>query len=186
MANKKTMIDPDGRYAPIIEGLINDMGCKLVRVALLAAGKGRKQTLQILIEPLDGGHTPLDKCVDISRALSALMDVEDPVRGKYVLEVSSPGMGRPLTRFEDFQNYMGQTIKLELKSINADGRKRFRGELNHANDDNQEITLQPDDTQDAITIRFQDLAMAKVIVNDDMIKQALKKADTQQPEEQQA
>lgn len=176
---QKSMIDPDGRFAAIVEPVVHDSGCQLVRVSLMPGRQGRQQTLQVLIEPTEGGHTPLDKCVEVSRSLSALMDVEDPVRGKYVLEVSSPGMSRPLTRFSDFSSQIGNQIKLELKHVNDDGRKRFRGTLSAVNEDETSIQLTLDNDEGDVTFAFNDLSMAKLLVDEDMIRAALNQSETQ-------
>ena len=108
-----------------IEPQIAALGYALVRVKFFG---GRRQMLQIMIERADGSGVNVDDCAGISRALSPVLDVLDPVTGAYALEVSSPGIDRPLTRPEDFDRYAGFEAKLELAE-NRDGRRRFKGLL---------------------------------------------------------
>lgn len=173
MKQNRSLIDPDGRFAPIIEPVLGDFDYRLVRVTLMPSNKGRPQTLQVMVEPNNGGHAAVDVCANISRALSALFDVEDPVRGKYVLEVSSPGMARPLTRFEDFEAHVNFEVKMELYSPNAEGRKRFRGVLSGVDVNQHTITLTTEDGPHDVP--FGDIAMTKIQVTDDMIREALNK-----------
>lgn len=120
------------RLSLLIQPTLSAMGFDLVRLQL--AGRDRQgQTLQIMVESLPDaqGKRPglgVDDCVEISRTLSALLDVEDPISGAYQLEVSSPGIDRPLTRLQDFQRFIGFEAKVEMQNP-LDGRKRFRGRL---------------------------------------------------------
>jgi ribosome maturation factor RimP len=100
------------------------MGFELVRVRLMG---GQTPTLQIMAERPDGG-IEVDDCAEISTAVSAVLDVEDPITDAYTLEVSSPGIDRPLTRLKDFDTYEGYEAKLETAEL-IDGRKRFKGVL---------------------------------------------------------
>ncbi len=110
--------------AEIITPVIEDMGFELVRVRLMA---GKTQTLQIMAERPEGG-IEVDECAAISTAVSAVLDVEDPIEDAYTLEVSSPGIDRPLTRLKDFDVWEGYEAKLETDEL-IDGRRRFKGEL---------------------------------------------------------
>src|SRR5712675_2493030 len=101
------------------------MGYRLVRVAVLGAGRA---TLQIMAERRDDASMTVDDCADISRSVSALLDVADPIAGAYTLEVSSPGIDRPLVRPEDYERFTGFEARIELARP-VDGRKRFRGRL---------------------------------------------------------
>ena len=112
------------RVVAVIAPTIADLGFDLVRVQY----GGAPATLQIMVEPSDHSELGVDACADISRAVSALLDVADPINGKYMLEVSSPGIDRPLTRPADFTRFAGHEIKVELRQA-IDGRKRFRGTL---------------------------------------------------------
>src|SRR5258708_25130091 len=107
--------------APVLEAL----GYGIVRVQLHS---GRRATLQIMAERRDGAAMSVDDCAQISRAASALLDVEDPITGAYDLEVSSPGIDRPLTRLQDFERFAGFEAKLETDRL-LDGRRRFRGRI---------------------------------------------------------
>src|SRR6056297_577352 len=114
----------DRRMAEIIAPVIEDMGFELVRVRLMG---GKTQTLQIMAERPDGG-IEVNDCAEISNAISAVLDVEDPILDAYTLEVSSPGIDRPLTRLKDFEAFEGYEAKLETAEL-IDGRKRFKGML---------------------------------------------------------
>lgn len=113
------------------------MGCELVDVEF--AGSGPRMTLRVYIDK-PGGVT-VDDCADVSRQLSAILDVEDPLPGSYLLEVSSPGLDRPLVTADDFRRYVGETVKVQLHQPLA-GRKRFKGRLLEAND--ERVTVEVD------------------------------------------
>ena len=110
---------------PIIEPALEAMGYSVVRVALTGA---RQATLQVMAERRDEVAMTVDDCALISRSISALLDVADPIAGAYTLEVSSPGIDRPLVRPEDYDRFAGFAARIEL-SAPQDGRKRFRGRL---------------------------------------------------------
>jgi ribosome maturation factor RimP len=111
--------------ARIIEPSLEAMGYRLVRVALTGA---QRPTLQVMAERRDEAPMTVEDCALISRSVSALLDVADPIAGAYTLEVSSPGIDRPLVRPEDYDRFAGFTARIEL-SKPLDGRKRFRGRL---------------------------------------------------------
>lgn len=119
----KTPIDE--RLASIIGPTAEDLGFRLVRIRLMG---GNRPTLQVMAERIADGGMEVDDCAELSRVLSAVLDVEDPIAGEYVLEVSSPGIDRPLTRLGDFERWRGYEAKLELRDA-IDGRKRYRGAL---------------------------------------------------------
>lgn len=144
--------------APSLEG----MGYELVRVMF----QGRtRPTLQIMAERADGKSMTVDDCADISRSLSALLDVDDPIQSGYVLEVSSPGIDRPLTRSKDFVTWAGYEIKVETL-IAVEGRKRFRGMLTGLDDDGR-LTMQTE--TGAIAIALADVKVAKLMLTDALI-----------------
>ena len=120
------------RIAAMIEPALAAMGYEIVRVQL--AGGRRSPTLQIMCDREDGRPVTLDDCAEISRLASAVLDVDDPIAGEYALEVSSPGLDRPLTRPKDFDRFAGCEARLEL-SVPVDGRKRFKGVLRGLIDD---------------------------------------------------
>lgn len=111
------------RIEDIIAPTVVGMGFELVRVAMSRGG-----TLQVMIEPADGRPMDVEDCATLSRALSAVLDVEDPISGSYTLEVSSPGIDRPLTRPKDYSRWAGHLVRVELVQP-IDGRRRFKGAL---------------------------------------------------------
>lgn len=115
--------------ARLVEGIVTRqveaMGMAIVRVIV---GAGRSARLQIMVERLDGTNVTVDDCVAVSRAVSAVLDVEEPIRGPYTLEVSSPGIERPLTRLADYERFSGQAAQVEMDQP-IDGQRRFRGRL---------------------------------------------------------
>ena len=116
------MVDTNA-IAEIVEPALAAMGYRVVRVAL---GGGRRATLQIMAERIDDAPLTLDDCTLISHSVSALLDVADPIPGAYVLEISSPGIDRPLVRLDDYDRFSGFEARIELGAP-VEGRKRFRG-----------------------------------------------------------
>lgn len=153
----------DRRISQIVGPVVDRMGYDLVR---LRYGGGRKKTLQIMAERRGGGME-VDDCAEISRAVSSALDVEDPIREGYTLEVSSPGIDRPLTRLTDFETWSGYVAKLET-SEPIDGRRRFQGRIGPVS--GNEIVL---DTQEGQrVIRFEALSSAKLVITDELLKAA--------------
>ena len=159
----------DKRLAEILSPVIADMGFELVRIRLMG---GNTPTLQIMAERPDG-TIEVDDCAEISNAVSATLDVEDPITDAYTLEVSSPGVDRPLTRLKDFDTFEGYEAKVETAD-QIDGRKRFRGVL--AGTDGDEVLINLD--EGTVGLRFDWLADAKLILTDDLIKAMLKARKT--------
>ena len=156
-------------FARIAEPVLEDMGFRLVRVSL---GGAERLTVQIMVERPDGSIS-ISECADISRALSPLFDVHDPIDGSYVLEVSSPGIDRPLVRPSDFEDWAGYEAKIELTEL-LDGRKRFRGVLEGFEDG--EVRLEVDLDQIGRTVLGLPLdliANARLILTDRLIEEAL-------------
>ena len=151
------------RIAEIIEPSIEDMGFELVRAIMVNQGAG--QALQVMIERKDGAELTVDHCADVSHTVSALLDVDDPIPGEYTLEVSSPGIDRPLTRKKDFENYAGYEAKIELESP-LDGRRRYRGVLKGVNGDDVEIKV--DGT--VYSVPFAMIGTSKLVMSDKLIK----------------
>ncbi len=154
--------------APVIEG----MGFELVRLRLMG---GRKATLQVMADRPDGG-IEVDDCARISTALSAVLDVEDPIEGEYVLEVSSPGIDRPLTRLQDFAAWDGWLARLETQEP-IDGQKRFRGTLRGVEGDEVLIEIPAPGTGEGsvvIGLKFDWLADARLVLTDELIAAMLK------------
>jgi len=161
----------DQRVAAIIEPVLVGMGFRLVRVRLLNLNG---LTLQIMTERNDGTMT-VEDCEEVSMAISPVLDVEDPIDKAYHLEVSSPGIDRPMVRKSDFQRWIGHIVKCET-SILVDNRKRFRGKI--AAVDNDGFTIERDQVaygeEPKVTIPFSTLAEAKLILTDDLIRDALR------------
>ena len=146
---------------PVIEGL----GFELVRIRLMG---GRTNTLQIMADRPDGGIV-VDDCAKISTAVSAVLDVEDPLQDAYVLEVSSPGIGRPLTRLKDFDMWEGYEARLETSEM-IEGRRRFKGIL--AGTEGTEVLLEID--EGTIGLEFEWLSEAKLVLTEDLIAEMLR------------
>ena len=120
------------KISQIIEAAIEELGFSLVRVQYFGRQVGRNQ-LQIMAEPKGGRDMTVEDCQMISRHVSALLDVEDPIASAYVLEVSSPGIDRPLTRLTDYDRFQGELAKITLRLM-QDGRRRFNGRLGGISD----------------------------------------------------
>jgi ribosome maturation factor RimP len=146
---------------PIIEPSLEAMGYRLVRVAFLGA---RRATLQIMAERLDDAPMTVDDCTEISRSVSALLDVADPIANAYMLEVSSPGLDRPLTRPEDYDRFAGFEAKIELGRP-LDGRKRFRGRLLGRSDNHVRIAGDAGE----VSLPLADIAKAKLVITADLL-----------------
>jgi ribosome maturation factor RimP len=133
---------------------------------------GKSHTLQIMAER-PGGGIEVDECAQISNAVSAVLDVEDPLSDSYTLEVGSPGVDRPLTRLKDFDAYEGYEAKIETAEL-IDGRKRFRGVL--AGIEGEDVLINIEDQGETVTVglNFDWLADAKLMLTDDLIKEMLK------------
>jgi ribosome maturation factor RimP len=147
--------------ARIIEPSLDAMGYRLVRVLLMGS---RRATLQIMAERRDDTPMSVEDCADISRAISALLDVADPIAGAYTLEVSSPGLDRPLVKPEDYDRFRGFEAKIEL-SEPLEGRKRFRGRLLGRDDDIVRIATDAGETR----VPFAGIARAKLLVTDELL-----------------
>ncbi|WBU52771.1 ribosome maturation factor RimP [Paracoccus sp. SCSIO 75233] len=163
----KTAIDR--RLAEIISPVIADMGFELVRVRLQG---GKTATLQIMADRPDGGIN-VEDCAEISTVVSATLDVEDPIEDKYMLEVSSPGIDRPLTRMKDFETYEGYDAKLETNQ-QIDGRKRFTGVLAGVEGDDVLINIEVAGDTQTIGLNFDWLADAKLLLTDELIAEMLR------------
>jgi len=159
----------DQRLAKIVTPVIEGLGFELVRLRLMA---GKTRTLQIMADRPDGGIEVAD-CAAISTAVSAALDVEDPLDDAYTLEVSSPGIDRPLTRLKDFAVWEGYEARLETTEL-IDGRRRFRGEL--AGVEGDEVLIEIEENGEPITIglQFDWLSEAKLVLTDELIAEMLR------------
>ena len=147
----------------MVEPALADMGFELVRVQMFGA---KRPTLQIMAERADGSPMTVDHCADISHAVSAVLEVEDPIRDAYTLEVSSPGIDRPLVRPQDFERHTGYEAKIEMHRL-IDGRRRFQGRILgcadgvvHLDAKDGEIELPVDDVQHAKLVLTDELLAA--------------------------
>lgn len=163
----KTAIDR--RLAAIVGPAIEGLGFELVRIRLMG---GKQRTLQIMAERPEGG-IEVEDCARISTAVSAILDVEDPIEDNYILEVSSPGIDRPLTRLKDFEMWKGWEARIETTEL-IDGRRRFKGTLAGVEDD--EILIQLEEAGEELTIglKFDWLSDAKLILTDELIAEMLR------------
>ncbi|MBN2631266.1 MAG: ribosome maturation factor RimP [Rhodobacteraceae bacterium] len=163
----KTAIDR--RLADIVGPVIEGLGFELVRIRLMG---GKTRTLQIMADRPDGGIV-VEDCATISTAVSAVLDVEDPVEDNYILEVSSPGIDRPLTRLRDFEVWKGWEARIETTEL-IDGRRRFKGAL--AGVEGEEILILIEEAGEEVTIglRFDWLSDAKLVLTDDLIAEMLR------------
>ena len=159
----------DCRIAEIVQPVIEDLGFELVRVRLMT---GKESTLQIMAQKPDGS-IEVDECATISTAVSAVLDVEDPILDAYTLEVSSPGIDRPLTRLKDFDLWEGNVAKIETTEL-IDGRRRFKGVL--AGIEGDEVLIEIEEGAEAVTIglKFDWLSDAKLVLTDDLIREVLR------------
>lgn len=160
------------RIFELIAPVAADINFEIVRIRF---GLQDGQTLQIMAERPDGSMVVAD-CEELSRTFSALLDVEDPIKGEYNLEISSPGIDRPLTRPKDFVRWAGFEAKLEL-SEPIDGRKRFRGLVQGFEDGEVllEVELEGFSQPQVIGLPFDKVSEAKLVMTDSLIKESLKR-----------
>ena len=171
------------RVAAIAEPVIESLGYRLVRVKV-SASEGC--TVQIMAERPDGSMT-VEDCETISRALSPVLDVADPIERAYRLEISSPGIDRPLVRKSDFDRFAGHLVKIEME-IPVDGRKRFRGEL--AGTEGEAARIARDDAAEGeeadVLLPIEEMSEAKLVLTDELVTQALRREKTAKREAREA
>ena len=146
-----------------IEPEVKSLGYELVRVAMI--GGTSDPTLQVMAERPDTRQLDLSDCETISRRLSEWLDANDPIEGGFRLEVSSPGIDRPLTRLNDFADWAGHEARITLRD-QRDGRKQFAGTLEGVEGDNVKLT---DKSGQAHVLPFSDIASAKLLLTDKLI-----------------
>ena len=164
-----TLTVAERRIAGIVRPIVEDLGYALVRLRI---GGGRSKRLQIMAER-PGGGMEIDDCADVSKAVSAVMDVEDPISDAYTLEVSSPGIDRPLTRLTDFSQWKGHLAKVEL-SEPVDGRRRFKGIIAGVNG----TVVQIDADGFIAELDFALISNARLVLTDALLKSAGKPKQT--------
>lgn len=163
----KTAIDR--RLAAIVGPVIEGLGFELVRIRVMG---GKTRILQIMADRPEGG-IEVDDCAAISTAVSAVLDVEDPIEENYVLEVSSPGIDRPLTRLKDFDMWVDYEARIETTEL-IDGRRRFKGTLQGTEGDEVLIEIEEGGEPLTIGLKFDWLSDAKLILTDDLIAEMLR------------
>ena len=151
------------RIEQIIEPAICDLGFEIVRVQLSGNLNPR---LQIMAEPVSDQEMTVDHCAMISKTISALLDVDDPIQGAYTLEISSPGLDRPLVKLRDYMRFIGCEARIETL-IAIDGRKRFRGRLRDVKDNTIIISV---DCRDRC-IPYSSVRRAKLLISDDQFSE---------------
>ena len=156
----------DKKLAELLNPILEDLGFEMVRVRL---SNGNPSTLQIMADRLDG-PIGVDELAEINTSVGTILDVEDPIPENYTLEISSPGIDRPLTRIKDFDSFQGFEAKIETTEL-IDGRRRFRGVLAGVNNDEVLINLE----EGTIGLKFTWLSEARLVLSDDLIKEMLKK-----------
>lgn len=154
----------DQRLLELLDPVAEAAGYEIVRLRLMGGEHARR--LQIMAETPDGDMV-VEDCARLSRAISEIMDAADPIAGEYTLEVSSPGVDRPLTRLKDFSEYEGHEARLELDRM-AEGRKRFRGILAGVEGENVAIDLEGEDS--TALVPFAWVIEAKLILTDALMK----------------
>jgi len=164
----------------LLDPVAEAAGYELVRVRLMSGSQSRR--LQIMAERPDGDMN-VEDCTRLSRAISEVMDAADPIEGDYLLEVSSPGIDRPLTRLKDFETYEGLEARLELDRL-ADGRKRFRGELAGIEDQNVAINLEGE--EETALVPFAWIVEAKLVLNDALMKRGAEQREARIQSESQS
>lgn len=147
----------------LIEPVCNEMGYDLVRLQM--QGGNTRKVLQIMAERKDRKAMTVEDCADLSRAISPVLDEKDPIEDNYTLEVSSPGIDRPLVKLDDFDRFKGFEAKVEALSL-IDGRKRFSGRLRGVDGNDVILSFADDD----VRIPFDQIAKAKLVLTDGLLK----------------
>lgn len=154
-------MERERRFEELIEPTLNAMGYDLVRVVV--SGRHRP-LLQVMAERRDGRSMTVEDCAEISRALSAKLDVEDPIAGPYTLEVSSPGIDRPLVRPADFARFAGHMARVEMKAP-LGGRRRFTGSIVAASESSVTMAVE----EGEVELPLSGVARAKLVLTDALI-----------------
>ncbi len=180
-SDPRLIVEPglSARIAAVAEPVIEGMGYRLVRVKVSGADGC---TVQVMAERPDGSMS-VEDCEEISRALSPVLDVADPVPQAYRLEISSPGLDRPLVRRSDFERHAGHLAKIEMNVL-TEGRKRFRGILTGVEGDAARLRRDDAKAEEKVDVLLpiEDMAEAKLVLTDELIAEALRKAKTAERE----
>ena len=157
-------MDMSNRIQDLIEPIVDELGFNIVRVQM--SGK-EMMLMQVMVERKDGQGMTVDDCASVSRAISTLLEVDGPIKGAYTLEVSSPGIDRPLVRIKDFERFLGFQAKIEINRP-LDGRRRFKGKLLGVKDDVVKILVDGEE----VNLLHPDIHKAKLLITDDLISAA--------------
>jgi ribosome maturation factor RimP len=163
----------EARIAHIVEPIANDLGYELVRVKVSSLNG---MTVQIMAERPDGGMT-VEDCETLSRNISPALDVDDPINREYHLEISSPGIDRPLTRAKDFATWAGHEAKVEMEEA-VNGRKRFRGILLGVKGEETGIQLPDAPGQTEYWLPMGSIGEARLVLTDALVREALRRNST--------
>lgn len=166
-------MEPTREVERLIAPSLEAMGYRVVQVRMM--GGQNRPTLQIMAERSADGSMSVDDCAEVSRVVSAVLDVEDPFPGAYVLEVSSPGIDRPLVRPEDYTRFAGHEARIETHEL-IGRRKRFKGRILGIEDDEVRVAL-ADDPEDVARIPLRAIDKAKLVLTDELIEASLKRKD---------
>ena len=185
-ASEKRLVGETGtaaRVAQVVEAPIEGLGFRLVRVRVTPE---HGCTVQIMAERPDGTMS-VDDCEAVSRAISPILDLEDPIGGAYHLELSSPGIDRPLVRVSDFARWAGYEAKVELARP-LDGRKRFRGIIGSPSEDGRLVPIDLPDVKEGLPSRIDlplaDLAEAHLVLTDDLIRESLRRGSAPEQDDE--
>ncbi len=160
----RTKTAEDRKLLELIEPIAESHGLSVVRVRLTG---GQRRRLQIMAERPSDHDISIDQCTRLSRAISEVFDAADPIAGEYMLEVSSPGIDRPLTRLEDFETFAGDEARIELDRL-VENRKRFKGVVAGVEGENVLIDLEGED--ETAVVPFAWISEAKLVLNDALMK----------------
>src|ERR1700682_3043955 len=185
LAEPRLVVEPGmaARVSAVAGPVLQGMGYRLVRIKI--SGEFGC-TVQIMAERPDGSMQ-IDDCEAISRALSPVLDVADPIERAYRLEISSPGIDRPLVRRSDFERYAGHLVKIEM-ALAHQGRKRFRGPL--AGGEGGAVRLNRDDTKadedSSVVLEMEDIAEARLVLTDELIAESMRRGKAAEREVRQS
>ena len=157
-------MDPIRRVEKMIEPVLSGMGYELVRVQMFGSNR---PTLQIMADRTDDSPMTVEHCAEVSHAVSALLEVEDPIRGAYTLEVSSPGIDRPLVRPRDYERFAGYVARIETHGL-INGQRRFQGRVLGFADG----IVRLDSKDGEVELPIGDIQNAKLVLTDELLAAA--------------
>ncbi len=170
-----TISPQEERILALAEPLLGELGLDIVRVRIMGS---KRPLLQIMIEKVGGAQTDVEDCASFSRMFSPILEAADPISDPYRLEVSTPGIDRPLTREGDFGNWVGHLARVEL-AMPFEGRRRFRGIILREDEDGVAIEL--DDATELVA-KVSEMTKASLVLTDELIDQALASGSASQPD----